>query len=90
MFGFRREPVAIIGLIQAVIYLVTEFGVTVTPGQQSAIVLVVNAFMVVFLRSQVTSETTLQQAGTSRAEMQKVAADPYASMAIKRDWDRYQ
>jgi hypothetical protein len=77
MFGFRAEPVAIITLVQAILGVAVAFDVgNLTQERQAMIVVLVNAFLGVFLRSQVTSETTLRKAGTTKTEVQSVADDP--------------
>jgi hypothetical protein len=77
MFGFRAEPVAIITLVQAAIGLAVAFDIGgLTQERQAAIILIANALLGVFLRSQVTSETTLRKAGTTKTEVQNVADDP--------------
>jgi pilus assembly protein TadC len=77
MFGFRAEPVAIITLVQAILGVAVAFDVgNLTQERQAMIVVLVNAFLGVFLRSQVTSETTLRRAGTTKTEVQSVADDP--------------
>lgn len=53
----RREPVLVTSLVAAVMYLLTEFGVTVTDGQQAAILGVVGAILAFVARSQVTPTT---------------------------------
>jgi pilus assembly protein TadC len=77
MFGFRAEPVAIITLVQAVLGVLVAFDVGgLTQERQAMIVVLANALLGVFLRSQVTSETTLRKAGTTKTEVQNVADDP--------------
>jgi len=80
MKGFRAEPVAVIALINTGLALLVVFGVDVTDAQQAAIIAFVNAVCAVFLRSQVTSSSTLEAAGTSREEMKNIAANPDAQM----------
>ncbi len=84
MVGFRAEPVAIITLVQAALGVMVAFDVKLTPEQQALIVVLVNAVLGVFLRSQVTSETTLREAGTTRGEVKSVADDRYAVMKVTR------
>lgn len=77
MFGFRAEPVAIITLVQALLGVLVAFDVgDLTQERQAMIVVLANALLGVFLRSQVTSETTLRRAGTTKTEVQNVADDP--------------
>jgi hypothetical protein len=49
----RNEPIAFIGIIQAILLLVMTFGVNVTDAQQGAIIGVLTAFSVVVGRSKV-------------------------------------
>ena len=49
----RREPVLVTGLIAAVLYLLTEFGISVTDGQQAAILGVAGAILAFVARSKV-------------------------------------
>ena len=50
----RREPVLISGLIAAVLYLLTEFGISITDGQQAAILGVAGAILAFVARAKVT------------------------------------
>ena len=54
----RSEPVLVSTLIAATLYLLTEFGVSVTPGQQAAILAVTVAVLAFFTRSQVKPTVT--------------------------------
>lgn len=56
---FNREPALIIGAIQAVIALAIGFGLHVTPEQFGLIMAAVAAIMAVVVRTQVTSENTV-------------------------------
>jgi hypothetical protein len=49
-----REPVLFYSLVTAVVYLVTEFGVDLTSGQQAAILSVTLAVLGLLARSKVT------------------------------------
>lgn len=73
MKGFRAEPVAIITLVQAALGVMVAFDVKLTAEQQALIVVLVNAVLGLFLRSQVTSESTLREAGTTKDEVKQVA-----------------
>lgn len=84
MFGFRAEPVAIITLVQAALGVLVAFDVLLSPQQQAVILVLANAVLGVFLRSQVTSETTLREAGTTRGEVKSVADDRYSVMVPTR------
>jgi hypothetical protein len=50
----KREPVLILAVVQAVVYLVTEFGVDLTDRQQAAILGVVAAVLTLVARQSVT------------------------------------
>lgn len=77
MFGFRAEPVAIITLVQALLGVAVAFDIgNLTAERQAMIVVLANAILGVFLRSQVTSETTLRKAGTTKTEVSSIADDP--------------
>ena len=73
MIGFRANPVRIIALVQATLYLITQFGVDLTDGQETAVVLVANAVLALFLENQVVSQSTLHAAGTTMKEVNAVA-----------------
>lgn len=73
MRGFRAEPVAVVAVINAGLTLAVLFGVDITPEQQAGVIVFVNALLALFLRSQVTSERTLDRAGTSSKEVRGVA-----------------
>lgn len=75
MFGFRREPVAIVLFLSTVIACLQSFGVPITQDQQATLIAVANAGLALFLRSQVTSEHTLHKAGTDSDEVHAVAGD---------------
>jgi hypothetical protein len=49
-----REPVLFYSLVAAIVYLVTEFGVDLTSGQQAAILGLAGAILAVIARSKVT------------------------------------
>jgi hypothetical protein len=63
----NREPVAIATAIRASILCLTAFGLEWTPGQIASLMLAVEAVMALFTRQAVTSESTLVQAGSSKA-----------------------
>ena len=56
----RTEPVAVMALVEAVVFAVTEFGVDVTGGQQAAILGVVAAVLTLITRSSVTPSIKLE------------------------------
>lgn len=51
---FNREPTLILGLIRAIIVLVTVFGLDMTPEQVAAVYLVAEAFLSLLNRQKVT------------------------------------
>ena len=51
---FGREPVLILSLVQAIIILVTSFGLNLTKEQTAAIILVAQCILSVIARQQVT------------------------------------
>lgn len=53
-----REPVMFSALVAAIIYLLTEFGITITDGQQAAIMAVTLAVLGLITRSKVTPTTS--------------------------------
>ena len=92
MTGWRVEPVAVAAAIRAVILAAVAFGLEWTGEQVAAVMLAVETVLVLVLRSQVTSNDTLQRAGTSRQQIQDVAKSEYAQMmpvvdARVRSWD---
>lgn len=56
----RNEPVLLTGLAAAVLLCLVEFGLTVTPGQQTAIEGVVLAVGVIIARQSVTPNRKLK------------------------------
>jgi hypothetical protein len=85
-FGFRTEPVLVSAFVAALLIALVEFGVPITAGQQTAIQTLIAAGFALFARSQVTSESTLRRAGTTTAEVEATAANPYARLRVRRDW----
>jgi ascorbate-specific PTS system EIIC-type component UlaA len=55
----RREPAVVVGLVTAVLLLLTEFGVNITSGQQAAIVGVVIAIGAIIVRQSVTPNVSV-------------------------------
>lgn len=51
---FDREPVLILGLVRALVVLVTAFGLNLTPAQIAAVYLVAEMVISVIARSRVT------------------------------------
>jgi hypothetical protein len=71
--GWRAEPVAIAAAIRACILAATAFGLAWTPEQIASLMLAVETVLALVLRAQVTTDATLTQAGTSRAEVHDAA-----------------
>lgn len=55
---FDREPVLILGLVRALVVLVTAFGLNLTPAQIAAVYLVAEMVISVIARSRVTPVAT--------------------------------
>jgi hypothetical protein len=71
--------------VQSIIGVCIVFDIGhMTQDQQAAVLVLANAILAVFLRSQVTTENVLRNAGTSTAEVKDVASDPYAAMTVRR------
>lgn len=51
---FNREPTLILGLIRAIVVLITVFGLDLTPEQIAAVYLVAEAFLSLLNRQKVT------------------------------------
>ncbi len=51
---FNREPTLVLGMIRAIIVLVTVFGLDMTPEQVAAVYLVAEAFLSLLNRQKVT------------------------------------
>jgi hypothetical protein len=51
---FNREPTLILGLVRAIIVLVTVFGLDLSPEQIAAVYLVAEAFLSLLNRQKVT------------------------------------
>lgn len=88
MTGFRTEPVAVAAAIRACLLVGIAFGLDWTEQQLASVMLAVELVLALVLRSQVATATTLRQAGTTVAEVHETAADPYASLTVKRTWDK--
>src|SRR5687768_17441178 len=91
-FGLNKEPLVVTALTTAIMLVIVEFDVitritgltTLTEGQETAVQSLIAAAMLAFARSQVTSSSTLHQAGTNKQEMADVAADPHRVMIPTR------
>lgn len=97
MRGFRAEPVAVTAAIRACLMVAMSFGLGWTAEQLAAVMLAVELVLALFLRGQVTSERTLDAAGTSGHEVRGVAgASGDVRMAVVsqgrqlQDWERDQ
>lgn len=51
---FNREPTLILGLVRAIVVLITVFGLDLTPEQIAAVYLVAEAFLSLLNRQKVT------------------------------------
>ena len=49
-----NEPVALLAVVEAFVYAVTEFGVALTDGQQAAVLALVAAVLTLVTRNKVT------------------------------------
>lgn len=104
--GFRAEPVAVVGAVRAVIYMLMAFGLVAwTDLQIEAVLLVVTLAVIpfveflsgLFLRSKVTTDDTLEAAGTTRREAASAAKPdndvqlrPVSRGRLLQDWERDQ
>lgn len=69
----KTQPVLLTTFVGALLVMLVEFGVPVTDGQQTAIQALIAAALAVFAASQVTSQATLEKAGTSMNEVSRIA-----------------
>lgn len=104
MTGFRAQPVAVVGAVRVVIYALTTFGLLKwTDIQVDAVLMVVTVVLIplvefvsgMFLRSKVTTDDTLDAAGTSRRDVQSAAQPdndvqlrPVSRGRLLQDWER--
>lgn len=58
----KNEPVAIVALVEAVVYAATEFGLELSSGQQAGILGVVAAVLTIVARQKVTPTRSLPEA----------------------------
>lgn len=85
MWGFRAEPAAVAEAIRLVVIAAVGFGLLKwTPEQQAMLLAVVSVILTMFVRQNVTSQVTLEQAGTTQAQVHDVAANPTAVLTVSR------
>ncbi|MGB1226172.1 MAG: hypothetical protein ACPHCN_18800 [Mycobacterium sp.] len=56
----RSEPVLFLGIVEAIVFAVTEFGIDLTGGQQAAVLGLVAAVLSFITRSTVTPAINLE------------------------------
>lgn len=85
MWGFRAEPNAVAEAIRQGVIALVGFGVLHWTTEQQALLLAfVSAALSLFVRSQVTTESTLRKAGTTKDVVEAVAVDPYKTMQVQQ------
>lgn len=84
MNGWRTEPVAVAAAIRSLLLVGIAFGLGWTEHQIAAVMLAVEVVLALVLRGQVTAEGTMRAAGTSRAEVARIADDPQAVLVERR------
>jgi hypothetical protein len=77
MWGFKAEPAAIAEVIRQFVFALVVFGlVNWTETQQAALLSVVSVVLTLFVRQNVTSQATLEEAGVTQQQVAAVADNP--------------
>lgn len=83
MWGFRVEPAGVAEAIRQILFMVVLFGlVSWTDAQQAAVLSVVSAVLSLFVRQNVTTAKTLQQAGVTQDQVARVADNPAQVLTV--------
>lgn len=74
MWGFNWEPALIAAALRSLLLAAALFGASLSPEQIAGIMVAAEAILAIVVRQNVTSQNTLQAAGTSQKEVAAKAA----------------